>query len=137
MKVLDFLKKSSTRNLISVIILIAIIVAVVVIYKKRIERFASPSSDNSANVATVSYYYLPKCPYCVAFSDEWAKFEATADPSLIKAVSVDASEDSNKKLVASEGISGYPTIRITKDDNTIDYKGARTASALIDYVSNL
>jgi thiol-disulfide isomerase/thioredoxin len=136
MKVLDFLKKTSTRNVISVLILIAIIVAVVVIYKKRIERFASPSAD-SENVAVVTYYYLPKCPYCVAFSDEWAKFEATSDPSLIKAVSIDASEDSNKKLVASEGISGYPTIRIVKDGNSMDYKGDRKASALIDYVANL
>lgn len=128
-----FLKKQSIRNILSFLVIVAVIVLIVYLYKSRIESFASPSN----NVAVVTYYYLPKCPYCVAFSDEWAKFDATADPSLMKAVSVDASDDSNKKTVAAEGISGYPTIRITKNGNTVDYKGERKATALIDYVTNL
>jgi thiol-disulfide isomerase/thioredoxin len=130
-----FLKKKTVRDVLSFLVILAIIGTIVYLYKTRIESFVSPSNKN---VITVTYYYLPKCPYCVAFSDEWSKFEANADPSLIKATPVDASDPNNKKLVASEGISGYPTIRITtKDNNSVDYKGERTASALIDYVSNL
>jgi len=133
-----FLKKQKMRSLLSLVLLLAIIVTIVVIYKKKVERFVGlgPSSADS-NVAVVTYYYLPGCPHCVAFSDEWAKFEGTADPSLMTAVSIDASDENNKAVIASEGISGYPTIRITKNGNNVDYKGKRDALALIDYVSKL
>lgn len=130
----SFLKKQSVRSGISLLIILAIIGTVVYLYKTRVELFTSPSGKNKA---TVTYYYLPKCPYCVKFSDEWAKFEGTADPSLMESKPIDASDPKYKDLIASEGVNGYPTIRISKNGNTVDYKGERTASALIDYVSNL
>jgi thiol-disulfide isomerase/thioredoxin len=128
-------KSKKTNTMLSFLVILAIIVVVVVVYKKKLERFVSPSSNDG--VAVVTYYYLPRCPHCVAFQDEWATFQSTADPSLMTAVSIDASDDSNRKLIASEGISGYPTIRILKNGNVVEYKGARKASSLIDYVSNL
>ena len=136
-----FLKKQKVRSLLSLIILLAIIVTIVVIYKKKVERFIgmspSPALSSDSDLAVVTYYYLPGCPYCVAFKDEWAKFQGMADPSLMTAVSIDGNDSNNKEKISSEGISGYPTIRITKNGNTIDYKGKREASALIDYVSKL
>ena len=130
-----FLKKPSVRNGMSLLIILAIIGTVVYLYKTRIELFTSPSGKK---VPLVTYYYLPKCPYCVKFSDEWSKFETTADAALMQFKKIDGSDPVNKDEIQSENISGYPTIRITTTDGSkIDYKGERTANALSDYVSNL
>ena len=130
-----FLKNLNRRSSLSMFIIVAIIVVIVVVYKKRIEKFVSPSPASS--VVVVTYYYLPKCPHCVAFSEEWATFQETADPSLMTAVTMDASDPNNTEAIAAANVSGYPTIRITKNGNEVDYKGKRTASAIIDYVSKL
>jgi thiol-disulfide isomerase/thioredoxin len=130
-----FLKKPSVRNGMSLLIILAIIGTVVYLYKTRIELFTSPSGKK---VPLVTYYYLPKCPYCVAFNDEWSKFEATADAALMQFEKIDGSDPNKKDKITDENISGYPTIRIKLPDNSkIDYKGERTADALIDYVSKL
>jgi thiol-disulfide isomerase/thioredoxin len=130
-----FLKNLTLRSSLSMFMILAILIIIVVIYKKKIEKFVSPSQASS--VAVVTYYYLPKCPHCVAFSEEWATFQGSADPSLMTAVTIDASDPNNSETIAASNISGYPTIRITKNGNEVDYRGPRTASALIDYVSNL
>ena len=130
-----FLKNLNRRSSLSMFMILAIIVVIIVVYKKKIEKFVSPSPASSNTVVT--YYYLPKCPHCVAFSDEWATFQGTADPSLMTAVTMDASDPNNAQAIAAANVSGYPTIRITKNGNEVDYKGKRTASAIIDYVSNL
>ena len=130
-----FLKKKTVRDVLSFLVILAIIGTIVYLYKTRIESFVSPSNKN---VITVTYYYLPKCPYCVKFSDEWSKFETTADAALMQFRKIDGSDPVNKDEIQSENISGYPTIRITTTDGSnIDYKGERTADALIDYVSKL
>jgi thiol-disulfide isomerase/thioredoxin len=130
-----FLKKPSVRNGMSLLIILAIIGTVVYLYKTRIELFTSPSGKK---VPLVTYYYLPKCPYCVKFNDEWSKFEATADAALMQFEKIDGSDPDKKDKISAENISGYPTIRIKLPDNSkIDYKGERTADALIDYVSKL
>jgi len=131
-----FLKNLNARSSLSMFIIVAIIVVIVVVYKKKIEKFVSPSPAASSDTV-VTYYYLPKCPHCVAFSEEWATFQETADPSLMTAVTMDASDPNNAQAIAAANVSGYPTIRITKNGNEVDYKGKRTASAIIDYVSKL
>jgi hypothetical protein len=125
-------KKLVTRNNLALFAVIALIVVIVVIYKMKIERF-----DDGDTTVLEKYYYLPKCPYCVAFSNEWSKFQAAADPSLITATPVDASTANGSKESSDAGVSGYPTIKITKNGNTVDYTGERTAEAINDYIANL
>jgi hypothetical protein len=125
------MKQIFTRNNLSLIALIALIVGIVVVYKMKVEKY----TERKVNV---TYYYMPKCPYCVKFSDEWNNFQATADPSLIKATSIDATTTEGSKQASDADVNGFPTIILKPSGKSpIVYKGERTATALNDAIANL
>ena len=127
------LKKLLTRNNLTLLAVIALIVVIVVVYKLKIERF-----DGNRSVI-VEYYSLPSCGHCKRFNPEWDIFEsqAASDASNITATKINAGEAAGSAKAQDAGVSGYPTVKITKNDNTSDYTGARTAAALNDYINKL
>ena len=125
------IKQVFTRNNLSLFALIGLIVGIVVVYKMKVEKY----TDRKVNV---TYYYMPKCPYCVKFSDEWNNFQATADPSLIKATSIDATTSDGSKKASDADVNGFPTIILKPSGGSpIVYKGERSAAALNDAIANL
>jgi len=92
--------------------------------KKYIEKFSSNT--------TVTFFYMNGCPHCVDFEPEWDIFVANPPPG-VSTEKHEAKEDITQK----KGISGFPTIIITKDGKDITYPGARKAEALTKYIAGL
>jgi len=66
---------------------------------------------------------------------------------LVKVVAVDCDQEANKPVCGSQGIQGFPTIKVfvptadSKDPlgfkkRTVDYQGARTAKGIADFAIN-
>jgi len=127
------LKKLFTRSNLTFLAIISLIVVIVVVYKLKIERF-----DGNRSVI-VEYYSLPSCGHCIQFNPEWDIFQsqAAAGGSNITATKINASDAAGSAKAQDAGVSGYPTVKITKNGNTSEYKGDRTAKALNDYINKL
>lgn len=122
-----FFKKKSVKLFIALVVALLVLVLVYRwVRKGRKEGFE--------NAVTVTYFYLPECPYCKDFETEWAKFEQAAKADGITTVKVDGTDASKKDLVAKHKVTHYPTVIVTKDGKNTPYEGARTATDLHAFV---
>jgi glutaredoxin len=96
--------------------IVALVIAAVY-FGKRFEMF----SDGTV----VSLYSMQGCPHCVAFKPEWDKFTANL-PNGVSAQQIDANDPKTQEA----GVTGFPTIIITKNGKNTTYNGERTAVAL-------
>lgn len=81
----------------------------------------------AAKQVTVTYYFLPTCPHCVAFKPQWEAYKKIAG-SHVKIVEVDGSKPGSD--AAAHGVKAYPTVMVGERQ----YDGERTASALKAFV---
>lgn len=79
----------------------------------------------------VVLYYAEWCGYCQSFKPEWEKLKTEMGNNIVFE-EYEADTDPDK---IPQDISGYPTIRITKDGKEENYKGKRTAKDIQDYLS--
>ncbi len=78
------------------------------------------------------YFHMNGCPHCTKFNPEWEKFASSTQMKTKKVES--------KEMNAQEkqlGVDGFPTIMLLSSKGPKKYSGARTASALQQWVNNL
>eukprot|EP00667_Euglena_gracilis_P011341 EG_transcript_11583 len=81
-------------------------------------------------------FYAPWCGHCQALEPEYEKAAATLKEQGIKIAKVDATQE--EKLAEKYGVSGYPTIKLFKKGEAVkDYRGPRTSSGIVKYMSNV
>lgn len=78
-------------------------------------------------------YYADWCPHCQRFKPVWEELKNELGKSKIKLTEVDAVADPER--VKQDNVEGYPTIRLVKPQEIVEYKGDRTKEALIDFVN--
>ncbi|KAG7525337.1 disulfide-isomerase A4 [Solea senegalensis] len=82
-------------------------------------------------------FYAPWCGHCKQFTPEYEKIAQTLkenDPP-IPVAKVDATIASD--LASRFEVSGYPTIKILKKGEPVDYDGERTQKAIVDRVKEV
>lgn len=82
-------------------------------------------------------FYAPWCGHCKQFAPEYERIAETLkenDPP-IPVAKVDATEAT--KLADKYDISGYPTIKIFKKSQPVDYEGLRTEKAIVAKVKEI
>lgn len=107
---------------VAIAFLILIGLAIVYMFLNKREYF-----QDAAKKVVVNYYFLEKCPYCVAFNPEWEKFEKDVDASI-----------ETHKIDGSSGkvppyVKGFPYVEVGGKE----YTGERTATALKEFVKNV
>ncbi|NP_001088331.1 protein disulfide isomerase family A member 4 L homeolog precursor [Xenopus laevis] len=82
-------------------------------------------------------FYAPWCGHCKQFAPEYEKIASALnqnDPP-VPVAKIDATVATN--IAGRYDISGYPTIKILKKGQPIDYDGARTQEALVAKVKEI
>lgn len=80
-------------------------------------------------------FTAPWCGHCRNLSPEYERASRSLD-GIIKFVNVDCDEQSNAGVCQRYGVTGFPTIKMfppTTKRLPKDYRGERTAKALIEY----
>jgi len=122
------------------IIIIAIAVAYYYVYKYNQEHFGNQTNlTPKSGECIVALFYAPWCGHCKTFKPHFEKAMNTLDgqksqhPELkgktvrLSMIDCDENPDIGKKY----SISGYPTVKIFKDDGSdMEYSGGRSLEGM-------
>tara|TARA_Y100000589_G_scaffold327871_1_gene370667 strand:- start:297 stop:647 length:351 start_codon:yes stop_codon:yes gene_type:complete len=80
----------------------------------------------------VTLYHANWCGHCKNFKPTWDGLKSFFQENNIEFAEYE--DTANPKEIEDAKVEGFPTIRITKDNNEYDYFGERTADAIISEV---
>lgn len=98
--------------------------------KKENAKFSNvANANNSKKPVEIYFFFATWCPHCKNAMPEWKKFTEEYDGKeidvyKIKCIQIDCTDDSDSKvasLINNFKIESYPTIKMVKDDNQIDF----------------
>lgn len=83
----------------------------------------------TVSVAEVRFYHSPRCPWCQKFYPVWDEFKTLAAKNNITCNSFNCLEGE-----CPDDIRGYPTVRIYKNGQMVEYEGEREAQKILEAV---
>ena len=98
-----------------------------------------PNLTPAKGECVVALFYADWCPHCVNFKPHFKKAmselngQPRKDGKKMRLEMVDC--DANKEISKQYDVSGYPTVKLIKDDGTqVEYGGERTYEGLRKYL---
>jgi thiol-disulfide isomerase/thioredoxin len=82
----------------------------------------------------VSLYYADWCGHCQTFKPTWEILKKDLEHNGIEH---EEFESENKQVMKDNNIGGYPTIKITHNNNVEDYNGPRGREEILIHLKNL
>lgn len=93
-----------------------------------------------SNDVIIVLFYVDWCPHCVSSKPEWAKVVNKHNNTTVngKNVKVQAcnceGSEAEQETANDNSIQGYPTIKAIKNNETVEYNGARNADAIEAFI---
>jgi len=103
-----------------------------------------PKDKNSNKTATLMLFYVDWCPHCKTAKPEWESLKADYDGKSINGYTVNFMEYNctNEtaeitQLMDKYSIEGYPTIKLIKDNQVIEYDAKPTKSTMEQFLNTV
>jgi len=157
--IIDVLSKYVVNKKIMVGVFIFIVFIIVIIWWMRrrkspgafddvansMNRGGTASTDSGANSgkeALIYFFHADWCPHCKKAQPEWDAFKMSQHNKLkngyvVKCISVDCTNDKEstaKQLINEFNIESYPSVKMVKDNTTIDYDASVKTASLNKFV---
>jgi thiol-disulfide isomerase/thioredoxin len=143
-----FLRPYSKVILIVSLVIIFIIVGYYGYQKygtKPENKFKDVANANRRNKeATVFFFHVDWCPHCKKAQPEWNSFCTQNDGKeingyQIKCVDVDCTQETPDvtRAINQYKIDSYPTIKMLRDENVIEFDSKITSSTLNSFVNTM
>lgn len=103
-----------------------------------------PKDENSNKTATMMLFYVDWCPHCKTAKPEWNDLKAEYDGKVINGYTItfveynctnESAEVSS--LMDKYNIEGYPTIKLLKDNQIIEYDAKPTKSTMEQFLNTV
>jgi thiol-disulfide isomerase/thioredoxin len=103
---------------------------------------STDSGANSGKEALIYFFHADWCPHCKKAQPEWDAFKMSQHNKLkngyvVKCISVDCTNDKEstaKQLINEFNIESYPSVKMVKDNTTIDYDASVKTASLNKFV---
>jgi len=113
--------------------------------KKQANKYSDISNSNRRTKdVQIFFFHVDWCPHCKKALPEWTKFKSEFDGQekhgyVIKCIDLDCTTEdvSVTQAINRYDISSYPTIKMLKDEQTIDFDSKITSSALEQFVNSM
>lgn len=111
-------------------------------YKTNSELISKDSSNGKS--AELLFFYADWCPHCKAAKPIWNDIKSEYENKTINGykiifTEVDCSEETSEveKLMNQYNIEGYPTIKLVKDGQVIEYDAKPSKETLTKFLNNV
>lgn len=103
-----------------------------------------PKDVNSNKTATLMLFYVDWCPHCKTAKPEWETLKSEYDGKNINGYTItfieynctDESEEVSQ-LMDKYNIEGYPTIKLLKDNQVIEYDAKPTKTTMEQFLHSV
>ena len=136
------------------IIVVAILLAVFAYYtyKQYVDtktafhanRENIPKDVNSNKTATLMLFYVDWCPHCKTAKPEWESLKSEYDGKNINGYTITFIEynctnesEEVSQLMDKYNIEGYPTIKLLKDNQIVEYDAKPTKSTMEQFLNTV
>jgi thiol-disulfide isomerase/thioredoxin len=115
-------------------------------YKKTIDnKFANVANANRRNKeAVVMFFHVDWCPHCKKALPDWNNFKKQYNDKeingyIVKCQDIDCTEESSDvtSLMNKYDIESYPTVKLLRDTNVIDFDSKITSNTLEQFVNTM
>jgi len=103
-----------------------------------------PKDQNSNKTATLMLFYVDWCPHCKTAKPEWESLKAEYEGKSINGYTVNFTEYNctnesaeTTQLMDKYSIEGYPTIKLVKDNQIIEYDAKPTKSTMEQFLNTV
>ena len=113
--------------------------------KTKASRFKDVANVNRRNKdAVVYFFHVYWCPHCKKALPEWNSFKSQnngleINGYEIKCVDIDCTKETSDitRMINQYKIDSYPTIKLIRDEQTIDFESKITSSSLNKFVETM
>ena len=132
------------------IIIIAVLVALFIVYRFFVLKEGwspnregeSNSSANANKSATIMFFFANWCPHCKTAKPIWedikAQWDGVKTPNGYSIVFTEYNctdiNPETQKLMDKYGVGGFPTIKLIKDNQVIDFDANPSKTALNEFI---
>jgi thiol-disulfide isomerase/thioredoxin len=103
-----------------------------------------PKDINSNKTATLMLFYVDWCPHCKTAKPEWESLKAEYEGKNINGYNLSFTEynctnetEETSKLMDKYSIEGYPTIKLVKDNQIIEYDAKPSKSTMVQFLNTV
>ena len=126
-----------------VVLIIGVVVYFTVFAKKKTTALSSSSSSSSSNQqAELMLFYVDWCPHCKTAKPIWEDLKSEYTTKTVNGYHIIFTEINCtnetaeiEKLINKYHIEGYPTIKLVKDGQVIDFDAKPTKDTLIEFLN--
>jgi thiol-disulfide isomerase/thioredoxin len=106
---------------------------------------ANDPTMSRENGVVVYFFHADWCPHCKKAKPEWDGFKSTNDGKVVNGYKVscmdidctDENDAKSNQYINKFGIDSYPTIKLVKDDKTIDFESRITTTSLNSFLDTM
>jgi thiol-disulfide isomerase/thioredoxin len=145
----DLTSKMNLKNVLMIFLAIVLIIVIYYIYTKyfsnglgkTIENMENQSSDKAAELML---FHVDWCPHCKTAKPEWDQVKDEYQNKSINGYKVMFNEinctdetPEKVKMIETYKIEGYPTIKLVKDNQVIDFDAKPTKETLTKFLNTV
>ena len=151
-KVKNYFSNISTKTIVIILAVILFIVLGIYLYnsilKSKFNTSYSPNNehtlagDGKTAQAELLFFYVDWCPHCKTAKPVWEELKAEYENKTINGYTILFSEinctnesPEIEKLINTYKIEGYPTIKLLKDGQVIEYDAKPTKETLDQFLN--
>jgi thiol-disulfide isomerase/thioredoxin len=134
---------------------VAVLLSIVAyyIYNKKVSSLSKPSyhtnselnsTDRTGKEAELLFFYATWCPHCKTSKPIWSEFVKEHEGKIVNGyklifTEVDCTTESPdvEKMINTYKIEGFPTIKLLKDEQIIEFDAKPTKSSLEQFINSV